>query len=415
MRTLVVSDLHLGCAAAPGVFAGGGALPGLLEHLGSQPLRVVLNGDTFDFTALDEPFAADHDAARQLGAYVEDPTNAPVFAALARVLARGGVLVLRTGEHDAELALAGAQTGLRDHFAAASGIPPRLVFQTGPGPSVIAVGGARVALVHDLVGATREGPPARVLARRLLQPLRRQFGMDFVDLFKPDPSLAALAALAVNPTAAKLVFADAPAASVWRGLVEPARAHEAADLAAAVRGAGLDAREHELMLAALDPAAAIGCEPRDAWQLDLARLKLLRTALGGLSRRSAPTDPISPEESAAARRLAADCGAAAVLAGHTHLAGFTADAALCVVDTGAWVWRFSPPPARDDDAWRRLMASWQRAPRLHAPRPDTPLWTRFTAALLEPRESGGARLELIEWRSDAPPVVHAGHDLPPAA
>jgi hypothetical protein len=421
MRTLVLSDLHLGCAAVPGVFAGGEALPALLDRLGGPPLRVVLNGDTFDFIACGESFASDDDAsAGQLEAFVD--ANPPAFAALARVLARGGQLVLRTGEHDEELALAGVQAGLREHFAAA-GVAPNLVFQTGNEAHVLAVGGSRVAVVHDLVGGGRGGPGSRVLARRLLQPLRREFGLDFVDLLKPDRARAALAALAVNPTAAKLVFAGMPAASVWRGLSEPRHADDAAGLTAAMAGADLDPRERELILAALDPAAAIGSEPRDSSQLDLARLKLLRAALGGSPDRCEPTGaigphaaagPISADESAAARRLAQGRDVAAVLAGHTQAAGFVAEDALCVVDTGAWVWRFTPPAPHDDAGWRRLMTRWQQAPGLQALRRDTPLWVRFTAALLEPRSGGGARLELIEWHRDAPFTVHASRDLPPA-
>lgn len=422
MRTLVLSDLHLGCAAVPGVFAGAEALPALLDHLGGPPLRVVLNGDTFDFTALEEPFSTDHDAsAGQLGAFVEDRANAPVLAALARVLARGGVLVLRTGEHDEELALAGVQAGLRDHFAAA-GVAPNLVFQTGPDAHVLAVGGARVAVVHDLLGSGRGGPGSRVLARRLLQPLRREFGLDFVDLLKPDPARAALAALAVNPTAAKLVFAGAPAASVWRGLSDPRHVHDAAGLTEAMAGADLDPRERELILAALDPAAAIGSEPRDSSQLDLARLKLLRAALGGPRGQCEPTGapgphgaagPITADESAAARRLAQGRDVAAVLAGHTQAAGFAAEDALCIVDTGAWVWRFTAP--HDNAGWQRLLTRWQQAPGLHALRRDTPLWVRFTAALLEPIRGGGARLDLIEWHRGVPFTVHASRDLPPAS
>ena len=409
MRTLVLSDLHLGSAAVPGMFAGGEALPALLDHLGDAPLRVVLNGDTFDFTALDEPFAGDPEAcAEQLRLFARG--HAPVFAALARVLARGGALVLRCGEHDGELALTGVQAGLREHFAAA-GVAPNLVVDGAPGARVLAVGGARVAVVHDLVGGAREGAATRVLARRLLHPLRRQFGLDFVDLLRPDRVRAALAALAVNPTAVKLVFADMPAVMVWRGLVEPGRADEAVGLALA--GAGLEPREHALLLAALDPAAAIGCEPGDGPQLDLARRKLLRAALGGQAPRSEPHGPIGADELAAARRLARDHGVAAVLAGRTRAAGFLAEHDLCVVDTGAWVWRFTAPAADDDAGWRGLLERWQRASGLAALRRDTPLWARFTAGLIAPRAAGGARLELIEW-CDGAAVVHAGCDLPPA-
>lgn len=408
MRTLVLSDLHLGYGAMPGVFAGARALPALLDELARRPLRVVLNGDTFDDAALGEPLESDPGrAGQQLRAIAEHPTNAPLFAALARVLERGGELVLRAGEHDPELGLAAVQAGLRAVLGA--GGAARLAFQAGQGPAVFAVGGVRIAVVHDLAAVDGAPPPGRAVPLRLIHPLRRQFGVDFVDLFKPDAIAGALAALAVNPTAVKLLFAAEPAAPVWQALAGDAAADPQLRALAGAFDASLGAHERELLLAALDPAGAIGCEPRDAWIFDQARRKLLEAALRRLPARRAPGDPPDDAAWAAARALAGECAARAVLAGHSHVPCFRAEAELTFAGTGAWVWAFDPPA--DDAARARLLAAWQRDPRVDPRRREPALSARFTAGLIEPRD-GGAHLRLVEW-TDAGLREHAARALSP--
>lgn len=408
MRTLVLSDLHLGYAAMPGVFAGARALPALLDELARRPLRVILNGDTFDDAALGEPLESDPGrAGQQLRAIAEYPMNAPVFAALARVLERGGEVVLRAGEHDPEIGLEAVQAGLRAVLGAAG--PTRMTFQAGHGPAVFAVGGVRVVVVHDLAAADGQAPPARALPRRLTHPLRRQFGMEFVDLFKPDAIAGALAALAVNPTAVKLLFAAEPAASVWRALADDLSGDPQLRELADAFGHSLGAHERELLTAALDPAGAIGCEPRDAWIFDQARHKLLDAALQRLPARQAPDGPPDEASWAAALALASECAAGAVLAGHTHVPCFRAEAALTFVGTGAWVWALAPPA--DDSARARLLAAWQRDPRVDPRRREPALSARFTAGLLEPR-GDGASLRLLEW-TDTGLREHAACELAP--
>ncbi len=393
MRTLVLSDLHLGYAAMPGVFAGERALPALLDELGRKPLRVVLNGDTFDDAALGEPLEAGLErAGQQLRAIAEHTANAPVFAALARVLERGGELILRAGDHDPEVELGVVQAGLRAVLGAEG--PTRLVFQTGHGPAVFAVGNLRVAVIHDLAAVDGAAPAGRALTRRLTHPLWRQYGLELVELFKPDALAGALAALAVNPTAAKLLFSSGPAAAVWQALAGGAA--DDADTGALVQAftACLGTHERELMLAALDPAGAIGCEPRDTWIFDQARRRLLEAALRRLPARGAPGAPTDDRAFAAARELARQCAVQAVLSGHTHVASFRADDDVVHLGTGAWVWTFDPPTG--DDAQARLLAAWQRDARVQPRRREPRLTTCFTAGLIEP-QGGGARLRLIEW------------------
>jgi hypothetical protein len=55
MRTIVLSDLHLGNGGVYDVFAGGDALPAFLERVAATPTRIVLNGDTIDFLLNDDP------------------------------------------------------------------------------------------------------------------------------------------------------------------------------------------------------------------------------------------------------------------------------------------------------------------------------------------------------------------------
>lgn len=413
MRTLVLSDLHLSYGARAGVFAGTHALPALLAHLEcGRPLRVVLNGDTFDFSALDERVESDPESAeQQIRAVANEPDNAPVFAALARVLDSGGELLLRAGEDDRELAAPAVQAGVRRLFPAP--LASRLGFHADPGAAAIVIGGATIVLVYDLFGGAH-ADAARSLARRLTGPLRRQFGMEMVDLFKPDTFAGALAALAINPTAAKLLFSAERRGQVWpalagRGSEDPGLAELATSFAAAELGP----RERELLLAAFDPEAAIGCDPREAWLFDQARTGLLRAALRRLPPRRAGEagpqgDLPDPEAWSAALALARGRSAQAVLAGHTHVPCFRAGEGLAYMNTGAWVWSFDP--ASDEQACARLLAAWQRSPRVD-PRRRTPvLEARFAAGLVEPTP-GGATLQQLQWTPGAGLVELAACEL----
>src|SRR3954462_15835254 len=54
MRTLIISDLHVGPDTVAPIYAGDGALPELITRT-EGPLRVILNGDTFDLLLEDRP------------------------------------------------------------------------------------------------------------------------------------------------------------------------------------------------------------------------------------------------------------------------------------------------------------------------------------------------------------------------
>ena len=59
MRTLVLSDLHISNDGPHGLYAGGDALPKLLRREAQRPVRVIFNGDAFDFLPGDDPLELD--------------------------------------------------------------------------------------------------------------------------------------------------------------------------------------------------------------------------------------------------------------------------------------------------------------------------------------------------------------------
>lgn len=78
----------------------------------------------------------------------------------------------------------------------------RVTFPRLRAPTILRVGGPPL-LVARVSGGDED---ARRLAELLLNPLRRQYGVGYADLLRPDYVAAILAALAVNPTAARLVL-----------------------------------------------------------------------------------------------------------------------------------------------------------------------------------------------------------------
>lgn len=407
MRTLVVSDLHIG--GAPGLFAGAGALAALLDELAGAPLRVVLNGDTFDFPA---HAGAGADATSLARAFVEDPEAARVLACLGRAVAAGGALIVRAGEHDGELAGPAAQALVTGGLGLARADATRVAFAVRGAPLLLTVGGARVLVARK--DRARERETSRWLAEHLLNPLRRQYGVGLADLLRPDYLGAVTAAFAVNPTAARLVLRELDPAIV--GARDERDARLAALLRDTLAGAGLSEREAKIAALALDPDTSLG--PLDYQILQRARLKLFRYSLG---RRAAAADDglraLSEREWSALRSLARRGRAAAAVIAHSHVAGWREDDAFAAADTGAWTWSLAAPQADDADAWRRRLDAWQRIARLDRMGPiqaaGAGVTTRFTAALLEPL-ARGARLVLAEWRPERGLVPLRERKLAPA-
>lgn len=402
MRTLVVGDMHLGCGTHTNIFSGERAFGELLDEVAATPTRVVLNGDTFDFLAQDTGRAS---AEQVMHMFTEDTTSAAVLAALGRALARGGALLFRVGEHDLALADPAVQAVLVRAIAGADAT--RIGFAAEGQPTLLEVGGARVVVTHDVLG--QSSAANRWLATHLLNPLRRQYGVGFADLLRPDYADAVVAALAANPAAAKLVLRVADDAT-WPALMATGAGLR---LPRVFGRSGLSAREQELLAQALDPRLTVGMSLEDYDLLESARRKLLHhvLALRGPHADERLRRPDGAEWTAA-RRLAERFRASAVVVGHSRAVGWRCDEALTVVDVGTWTWLLAlPPGVRQGER----LAAWQRTSRIDAAAPEAPLRSRWTAALLEPRATrDGTRVALVEWRTDGGPVVLRERRLPPA-
>ena len=199
MRTLILSDLHLGNGGPYDIFAGAAELPALLDSFTRTPTHVVLNGDSFDFLLNDDPLAVDPQLPlAQARALVTSAQTAPSLQALGRVLAAGGRATMVVGNHDLELALPDVQAVVRGALGQPANVASRLVFRDGTEPLLLEVGGARVLVTHgehndvanridygSLLSTNRTGfqyPPGSVLVKNLLNPLKHQHRMRYMDL-----------------------------------------------------------------------------------------------------------------------------------------------------------------------------------------------------------------------------------------
>ncbi len=407
MRTLVIGDMHLGCGAGPEIFTGVRVFEAFIEGATLHPTRIVLNGDTFDFLA----HGADRDASEQqlMYAFVEDAMTSVCLAALGRAVARGGLLVIRVGEHDRALEQPAVQAILVHAIAGTDANATRISFHAGSEPTLLEIGGVRVLVTHDV--HQRDVASACWIATHLFNPLRRQYGVGLADLLRPDYAAAMVAALAVNPTAAKHVFrrADEVAGPPGSGV----RSSAALQLPRVFGRSGLTARERKVLSCTLDPAVAVGVSPEDSPALEQARLKVFRQVLNEHAA-LAGDEPrrIVGAEWNAARGLARRFGASVAVLGHSRAVGWRSEESLTAVDVGSWARLLAPSLGCGDEAWLRTLESWQRTVRVDGAADEVALRSQRTAALIEPIPAGGgAQLALVEWRPDSGLVCLRSHSL----
>lgn len=445
MRTLIVSDLHLGNGGEYDVFAGGEALPAFLDKNAATPTRVIVNGDGLDFLMNEDPLELDVTrAGEQTRAIAAAPGSAAVLQAFGRVLARGGEVIIRLGNHDVELALPEVQALLRSALGQPGPIADRLVFQLGDAPALIDVGGARLLVTHgehndswNQVDYGRLSPGGHykyaagsVLVKQLMNPITREHGMRFVSLLKPDFQGGALTALAVAPAAMKVLFQRASFNIAWQLFRKAGMAasfgeeEEELGLAERIAEAGLDGEETEMLEAVLgDGPASFAAD--DEGVLSKASLKLARAGLklyAGLQRRLAGNigdeyfrlDPDAAEWKDA-QRLAKKYGAGAVVIGHTHAARWKAEDGVVFANSGTWIWLMQLPSFdAGDETWADFIDELRQNPKLLPERQKhAKTVKRFTAVLVEPRPGGGATMSLIEW--DGAGVRTLGSSAVPAA
>ena len=446
MHTLVLSDIHLGNGAGYDIFAGGDLLPATLVAAAAAGTNVVFNGDTFDFLMNEDPLELDiARATAQAEAIARNPPTAATLAALGKVLAAGGQVEIRLGNHDVELALPEVQAVFRRALAQPDAIAERLVFTLGDAPGLLEVGGAKILVTHgeqndkwnqivyDHLDAAHAAhfsyPPGSRLVKTLLNPLKRRFGMRFADLLKPDFQGGVLTTLAVDPSALGLVFQGSTLKLLWQlfrrmdddvsfapGAATPAEPE--LGLAVALDAADLSPEERAALEAALDPDAVSFGLLGDARELlGAASAKVARAGLrlyaqaqrhlaGGIGDSFFDLAP-DPDEWKEAQRLGTKFRADAVVLGHTHAARFRSDPDLTYVNTGTWIYLMRLPAADAPLAdWQDFIDQCRANPGLDPARGPCPaLISRPTGLAIDPDPAGGARLQLLEFTAAGPRVL----------
>jgi hypothetical protein len=137
MKTIILSDLHLGNGGELDIFAGAERLPPLLDSF-PNGARIIFNGDTFDFLLNEDPLQLEEDrAVAQAQAIAEASATAPTLHALGRFISRGGEALIRLGNHDVELVLPAVQSVFRSALAQPDAVAGRLRFQLGNEPTLL--------------------------------------------------------------------------------------------------------------------------------------------------------------------------------------------------------------------------------------------------------------------------------------
>jgi UDP-2,3-diacylglucosamine pyrophosphatase LpxH len=451
MKTLIISDLHLGNGGPYDVFEGGASLPALLDHLSSDPLRVIVNGDGVDFLMNDDPLELDPQRAKaQAQAIAKNPPSAAVFQAFGRVLARGGAVTIRLGNHDVELALPSVQAVFRDALEQPARIAERLAFAHGDVPEILEIGRARVLVTHgehddrwnkvDYDNIRKRDPryayaPGSVLVKKILNLGTSQHGMRFLSLLKPDFQGAALAALAVDPTVARQLLKGATMGMLVdlfrrKGMAptfaEDERSPEEAlfeeDGAKRLAAANLDEDELAAVSALLgEGGAVVDFAGDDEGIVTRAGIKIAKAALSlyaGVQRRLSGTEgdtyfALTPTEGewTEARRLAKKYDAGAVIIGHTHAARWKEEEGLVYANTGTWIGLMQLPRSDEsDEVWAAYLDELRRNKGLDPEKQERArILTRFTAVLAEPHSEGGAALSLVAWEAGELRTMGAAH------
>lgn len=433
MRTLIVSDLHLGNGGPYDVFEGGTALPALLDHLSDDRLHVIVNGDSVDFLMNDDPLELDVSrAVEQARAIAKFPASAAVLQAFGRVLAKGGAVTIRMGNHDIELFEPRVQAVFRDALGQPADIAKNLVFADGDQPQLIDVGGTRVLVTHgeqnddwnrvdyDKLRGDQSDykyAPGSTLVKKILNPGVSEAGMRFLSLLKPDFQGAALTALAVDPSAAKLAWQKASFSMVWqlyRRADMPVTFNDNAPqepdfgLDKRFEAVGLSQEELELIEGEISDVF-VGSFEVDASKWNKAMAKLGRSALSVYARMQKKLagkeaddyfllDP-AEDEWKEAQRLSEKYSAKVIVIGHSHAARFKHDSNLLYANSGTWIGLMKlPTQEASDDDWVAFLQELRNNKGLDPAKQNlAKVITKFTAVLMSPHDRGGAKISLVEW------------------
>jgi UDP-2,3-diacylglucosamine pyrophosphatase LpxH len=436
MRTLILSDLHLGNGGDYDIFGGAEALPALLDRFVDPPTRVILNGDSMDFLMNEEPLTLEvKRAVQQAEAIATAQPTAPTLEALGRICKSGGEVLVRMGNHDVELALKEVRDVIRNSLKQPDAVAQRLTFERGSEPRMMTVGGAKILVTHgeqndpfnqvdyeNLPGPGAQGSPqakdfeypaGSLLVKKILNPLKRKRNMRFADLLKPDFQGAVLTALAVDPIAMKVALKSESFEIIQRalqnlGVVAFDPGADELGMIYRLQGAGLTPEEIEALQQQLsgEPGAVSYGILSDVFsslylKLSKAGLKLYARAQRRLADDSgAEYFSYKPgqEEWKEAKRLSKNSGAQAVILGHSHAARFKQKPNLLYANTGTWIWLMRLPAENaSDEVWMEFLQDLKDDPKLKTPKNQAKLEMRFTPVTVEEKAGGGATITLHLW------------------
>ena len=434
MRTLILSDLHLGNGGSYDIFAGSDSLPALLDRFVDPPTRVILNGDSMDFLLNEDPLRLlIGRAVQQAESIAAAEPTAATLKALGRICAGGGEVLVRMGNHDVELALAEVQEVFRGSLGQPFSIAQRLTFERGNKPHLLTIGGATLVVTHGeqndpfnkvdydhlpgSSGSVRaedfKYSPGSTLVKQILNPLKREYGMRFADLLKPDFQGAVLTALGVDPSAVRIALKE-ESLDIIRGaldnLGEVTFALDADEIGLARRfqNAGLTPEEIDALKQQLGAAPG---ETSFGFFSDLfygLGLKLTRAGLRLYARAQRKIAGKEGEsffcyepgeaELEEARRLSKAYEAKAVITGHSHAARWKEAENLLYANTGTWIWLMRlPDEEASEKEWIEFLRDLKKDPKLEGDKNLARLEKRFTPVIVEPRAEGGATVSLHSW------------------
>lgn len=447
MRTIIVSDLHLGPIGPFDAFAGKDELPAFLESVGKEPVHVFVNGDGVDFLMNQAPLQMTRErATEQAKAIVANPSTASALQAFGKVLKNGGQVTLRLGNHDLELMLPDVQQVLRTATGQPEEIANRLRFQLGERPEILTIGGARVLVSHgehydkwnmveyDKLAhfETYKYTAGSRLVKELLNPLIGDYKLRFMNFLKPDFSGGALTGLAVNPGIVKELFKTGTLDIVQQLLARVAVASAFAggdgepDVGERLEDLDLTDEEKQELEALLSDESEIQAfgmaETVSKIQVKLARAGL--QAYAGMQRSRARGEGsdiffnLVPDKTEwdDAKRLAkvhttSSEKVGAVVYGHTHAARWKAADGIVFANTGTWIWLMQLPSTDADfDTWAKFITELRENPTLDpAQQKIAKPFSRFNAVVLDPHPNGGATMSLIEWKNGKCETIESSH------
>jgi hypothetical protein len=291
-----------------------------------------------------------------------------------------------------------------------------------------------VALGQAETHRTFQYPAGSLLMRNIVGPLRRKYGLRFLDYLKPDFQGAVLAALAVVPEACAELFHSTCWDIAWQLLRSSRAGVPFSAQSPQERELGLAARIDDCDLSESEREELLHCISADDSEVSFStqslrqeiRSKLLRSGLSlyaqlhraAASRAGGEFFDLAPgpQESAWATALGERHGASAVLTGHTHAARFLSTDRQVYINSGTWTWLMRlPAPDAEVDTWSAFLHELRSNPTLDPGHQRLARLERLlTVVSACPRLGGGVRLALATCQQDGELAEVRAAELPPS-